>query len=428
MQSGADWLTSITQNLAANAVWYVLTLLGGAIFFVLKKWLPNWLAPALYALIGMVLFGAVLYSSTLYARWPLATPLILVASLIIAAGLHLASVLIERSKKPNDTAGIPAFDHSACQETIRELEATIRKLQLTETVPVIESDINIQNLIKLVGVESGEFNLELDNLPFVEFIFTVFNAHVGPISVQDAVGGRAKYNDQLLEKEPYISFNEATKIEYGTSAVFKLRQSLTKDECDSIRRYMRASPNAFQYTEMDVREVSVNCATVKGESIRLPLPDRLKLPFATPVQLAAVEDIQKPCPSKWLHTIAENDRTNINYAVKVRGIHLQNAIDQGKRYIDLKIVFFNKSVFEVSIDPKLEGDIIFGSEVLITEKRVDVSGATNCLVRGNGVVIIRQYLDVGAIEDIKNSPEETAFRFNALYVWVKVALPENPLN
>ena len=125
---------------------------------------------------------------------------------------------------------------------------------------------------------------------------------------------------------------------------------------------------------------------------------------------------QKPCPAKWLHAIGENDRINIDYALKLRSIQLTNAVADGKRYVDFRFVFFNKSVYDVTIDDKLGGDIVFGNEVIITEKRMDSHSSTNCRPRSVGVFIIRQWLNSAEIEDIKNFPESTAFRFNGLYV------------
>jgi hypothetical protein len=153
----------------------------------------------------------------------------------------------------------------------------------------------VETLVKLSAVEQGEFNLQPDNRPFIEYVFTIFNASLQPISILDGASGRARYHSQPLDTEPYIIKNEARNIQYGDSRVFRLRQRLTKEECEQIVRYGTENPDASNHTQLDVTDVIVSAVT-NGETakpFRLRLHDSLKLPFAVPVRLVSSALLEK---------------------------------------------------------------------------------------------------------------------------------------
>jgi hypothetical protein len=89
------------QGVISNAVTAVLVFVVGIVLTVLKKNGSSWLSPSFYGLIGGVLTLAAIRSGAMYAKWPIAAPIILVAIVFAAAGLHFAAVLVERKAKPN---------------------------------------------------------------------------------------------------------------------------------------------------------------------------------------------------------------------------------------------------------------------------------------------------------------------------------------
>jgi hypothetical protein len=125
------------------------------------------------------------------------------------------------------------------------------------------------------------------------------------------------------------------------------------------------------------------------------------------------------CPARWLHAIAENDRSEIQNAVTVSGIQFRNEIETGKRYVDFVFSIFNKSVYEISIDDEIKGDIIFDGEILVTEKRMDKNRAQNCHVRGSGYFTVRQFLNTAEIDSIKNATGDKTFRLEGLFIMIK---------
>lgn len=117
------WQNLISEGIAAIVI--------GVLVAIAKKYRPQWLVPLLYGLIGMILFGAVLYSSALYARWPLWTPIILVGSLIAASAVRLGVAFIEQKDKPAAVApdGPKGIDPAIHNQVVVELDECKRKSQ-----------------------------------------------------------------------------------------------------------------------------------------------------------------------------------------------------------------------------------------------------------------------------------------------------------
>jgi hypothetical protein len=129
-------LSWLWQNLISEAIAAILI---GVLVALAKKYRPEWLTPLLYGLIGMILFGAVLYSPTLYARWPVWTPIILVGSLIAASAVRWSVAFIER-KKP--ALGAPqGIDPAIHDQAVNELkEWTQKNADLTNDLAAQKTD------------------------------------------------------------------------------------------------------------------------------------------------------------------------------------------------------------------------------------------------------------------------------------------------
>jgi hypothetical protein len=283
---------------------------------------------------------------------------------------------------------------------------------------------NIEFLVLVLSCEAKNFNLEPENLPFVEFIVTVFNASVHNVSVRDGVTGRAIYREYPLEKEPHISENDAKALEYGRRGTFKLRQGLSKDECELIRKFTRENPDQYYYTDLDIRGVNIEFSfsnqVGETQTANLNMPTRIKLPFAEPVKLIAASSeglpSEKQCSAKRLHAIADADAENIRNAVVVRGIDFRNEIQEGRiPYIEFKFAIFNMSVYEISIDDSIHGYIRFDKEMLTQHKEISSNSAINCPVRFSGCYFtIYQRLTKEEADYIMKSSDDKSFRFDGL--------------
>lgn len=69
-----------------------------------------------------------------------------------------------------------------------------------------------------------------------------------------------------------------------------LRQRLTKEECEQIRR---ANPNASNEMRLDITDVLISAETETGKTFRLKLPDSIDLPFTEPVKLISSSLLEK---------------------------------------------------------------------------------------------------------------------------------------
>lgn len=248
-----------------------------------------------------------------------------------------------------------------------------------------------------------------DDAPFVHFNFQILNLSVFSICVGKSIDGWIEFAGQRLGGNLKRTDTNAS-FSHRQTSWFVVTQWLSKEDVTRIR-------NASDQCTFDFEHLEV---TIEGATDRFSSDTTvIKQPFKIKHKMEKNGRLASPiCQDRWLHAIAENDRTEIQNAITVRSIYLSNETEAGKRYVDFKFAIFNKSVYEVSIGESLEGDIIFDKDELITEKRIDTGSAINCPVRGTGVFIIRQYLDSAEIKDFKNAAEDKTFRFHNLIVRV----------
>ena len=137
-------------------------------------------------------------------------------------------------------------------------------------------------------------------------------------------------------------------------------------------------------------------------------------------KLALSNELALARPSKRLVAIAKNDATDIQDAVIVSGVQFRNEIENHKRYVDFAFAIFNQSVYEISIDDKLgDGDIIFDKQPLVGVKRIEENKAQNVQPRTSSSFMVRQHLDSGDIEAIKNATGDRRFEFHHLKIKIK---------
>lgn len=124
--------------------------------------------------------------------------------------------------------------------------------------------------------------------------------------------------------------------------------------------------------------------------------------------------------AKRLQLVAKQDREEIQDSVIVSGVHFRNEITYGKRYIEFVFAIFNQSVYEMTIDDTLgDGDIVFNKEPLVKKKEIVENKAQNLPARVPGHFAVRQYLDSGDIEAIKNATDDRLFGLHNLRIKIK---------
>src|ERR1041385_2089080 len=122
----SDWLQSIAQNLAANAIWYVGGLAYAISMAILKKKHSSWFTPLLYGLMGGVLVAIIAIAGNVSTRWPRGGPAVLVA---VVLGTVVTHIVIARAEREAATAAQPKADHQECENKINYLKGRIHSLE-----------------------------------------------------------------------------------------------------------------------------------------------------------------------------------------------------------------------------------------------------------------------------------------------------------
>jgi hypothetical protein len=139
-------------------------------------------------------------------------------------------------------------------------------------------------------------------------------------------------------------------------------------------------------------------------------------PTAAPVetQPPLTNFAARECSDKWLHEIALHDRRQIDDMVRLTEIErVYQSYEQPSPCIKYRIVFFNGSVFSVSIQPKVGGFISFGQRRLEGELTMSMNWDANDLPRGMyGPVEIQQWLTEGDVDHLKNGHRRGDEYFN----------------
>lgn len=136
--------------------------------------------------------------------------------------------------------------------------------------------------------------------------------------------------------------------------------------------------------------------------------------------LATAKSERERPDQKRLQIIAKQDREEIQDSVIVKGIQFRNEIEYGKRYIHFVFTIFNQSIYEITIDSELgDGDIIFNGEPLVKKKEIVDNKAQNLPARTLGHFAVRQYLDSGDIDAIRNANDDRRFEIHNLKIKIK---------
>lgn len=263
-ESNFMWLW---QGVVSNAAYGLIAAGVGLLIAIIKKVKPSWLSPALYGLIGGTLTLVLIRSGAMYAKWPLATPVILVAVVLAAAALHFVAVLVERksiASAPNDqtAAGQLATRNSELrlikdevQKTISfyteqlrirdneagknsgrigELEQKLRVAQGGSDDSTWLRDIATEqagSLRDCIGIECRVAGHKLiDDNAYLDFLFTVRSHCTYTLTLSDTIGGIISFSDMRFSALPTMFDNSVKALKINKSAYFTIQQRLEPKE------------------------------------------------------------------------------------------------------------------------------------------------------------------------------------------------------
>jgi hypothetical protein len=128
-----------------------------------------------------------------------------------------------------------------------------------------------------------------------------------------------------------------------------------------------------------------------------------------------------PCGAGWLHAIAENDRTQIQNAVQVRGIGLRNLMDDGIPRLEFVFSVYNKSVLQISIDNSIDGYIRFNHQEKLRKNNLEMkeNHAVDCPPRRSATFTLEQTLLDSEVRYITSQTDDRLFWFDQLVIMIK---------
>ena len=153
-------------------------------------------------------------------------------------------------------------------------------------------------------------------------------------------------------------------------------------------------------------------------------------PPAPSRELPAPAAVKEPCPDEWLHAIAQNDKNFIDRYVKVIGCEVRgHDLLHTAPYVDFKFTILNASVYLISIDETVKGDIYFGAQLLSKDMKMVANTARYCKHGESKDFTVRQWLSREEVAYILSAQDATdQFRFSGLDVTVTGASGEQPVN
>lgn len=140
----------------------------------------------------------------------------------------------------------------------------------------------------------------------------------------------------------------------------------------------------------------------------------------------ALAVVKEPCPDKWLHDIAENDKRFIDKFVKVAGGEIfGHDFLHTAPYVDFKFTVLNASVYAICIEEPVKGDIRFQSQLLSKDIKIIENPARYIEHGKTQYLIVRQWLSREEVKCILSASDgEDAFRFTGMELMIKCCFPE----
>ncbi|MDT5156477.1 MAG: hypothetical protein QOH51_834 [Acidobacteriota bacterium] len=166
---------------------------------------------------------------------------------IFAFALYLISVAVARFRKPNNT-----------NETASNTEPTnvIDECSDRWLHELADNDRRfIDNFVTLLTCEIGRHDLVHEL--YVEFKFTILNASVYAVEINDDVKGDVYLNTRLLSKDLKMAKDSIRYFRHGESGSFMIRQWLSSEE---VKDFLGGSNKAGQFRLTGLEVV------IKGQS------------------------------------------------------------------------------------------------------------------------------------------------------------------
>lgn len=413
-----DW-TWLWQGVLSNAAWWFVAAAIAVVVTVLRKRQSMWLSPILYGLIGGMLFGLLLFSSTLYARWPLATPLIFLASLIIAGTLQFASVLIEQKRGPTiGRIGETAPDHSECQRTIGDLKSELTQLRAIEELATSEtygtlrddhirsSRNQINQYVRVLDYGVGPSGIS-EAMPYIDLWFKLLNVSIFPLTISDTVQGTLRLNNKPMSGNIKV---RTRSRDMGHNGEFKLscRQWLSKEESNYILNEANDSEE-FSFCDLEIM--------IRGVSDEHAIAPQLLL--VSPLKNKTVADLRGH------KTITDKGKdvtdSDIEHAVyKHAGVMFQ--LLESDRRLVFFVNVFNALAHEIKIADKAEGFILCDGKPFHKKPTFSFSTLKPPDERMSSLGFHQEVSDdeFNAIQKAFADGKSVSFDFDSLYLYVEV--------
>lgn len=131
--------------------------------------------------------------------------------------------------------------------------------------------------------------------------------------------------------------------------------------------------------------------------------------------------VVKECADRWLHDIADANKSSISRYVRVEKCLLERYdLLHTAPYVEFTFIIFNAAVYKISIAELIEGSVFFNTQILGKDVKMVSNSVTNCGYGYGARFTIRQWLSKEEVTCILNAQEGAdEFLFDDLAVTVK---------
>jgi hypothetical protein len=126
---------------------------------------------------------------------------------------------------------------------------------------------DIQSLVIIISCHYNDFYLK-EPFPYLLFTFSVINASVYQISIENSLKGTISLNHQRFSNSPNMEQPSLAKLQHGGKIQFKIRQPLNPHEADFVRE---ANNRWFSFKNLVINFTS----DADGEIKPLKLPEEV---------------------------------------------------------------------------------------------------------------------------------------------------------
>lgn len=127
------------------------------------------------------------------------------------------------------------------------------------------------------------------------------------------------------------------------------------------------------------------------------------------------------CHEKWLHEIADNDNRFLDKYIKVEACEIVgHELLHTAPHVDFKFTVLNASVYTISLEDSVKGDIYLDSQLLSKEVKMIENPARHCAHGESKHFILRQWLSREEVAGILNASDGADdFRLSRLEMMIR---------